>query len=471
MGRRHRSGTGVVTRFAAIPSVGRPAPEAGSSGDTRYIIIAAVLPLTQLIQLHFVGTLLFQDLIDPFLLLMLLGTRGGIARLAEIRPVLLLIGLWFAGAVMTDLYLGTVMADLARGWSRIVLFAVNLATLWLLSGGGRVTILAPYFFTTGLVAIVGTIINPSDFAETDAFKFGAGGGLLLIAGAIGSLPLVRRMFGGLLPSVLVGTIGLVALTRDSRSLFAICSLAAAYSAFAAIVSRNERLVRYVTPLSFATFVGAGLMLVQALVSLYARLAASGALGSAAQLKYLIQTSGDSGLLLAGRSESLISVQAIIDSPIVGHGSWAQDPYYVRLYFAKLAELGLPTPIDYYISTFGYLIPTHSYVFGAWVEAGILGVPIWVYLLILIVRALYAILRQHLFPNILVSLAGFSLLWDVPFSPFATSSRFLVPAQICIMLAALRVLGPRRLAMPLVARAAHSGTRSGSDTRLGEFFAQ
>ena len=86
-----------------------------------------------------------------------------------------------------------------------------------------------------------------------------------------------------------------------------------------------------------------------------------------------------------------------------------------------------------------MIPTHSYILGAWVEAGILGVPIWIYLMWLIVRALYAILKQHLFPNVLVTLAGFSLLWDIPFSPFGTSSRFLVPAQICIMLAALRSL--------------------------------
>jgi hypothetical protein len=243
--------------------------------------------------------------------------------------------------------------------------------------------------------------------------------------------------------VLIAMVGLVALSRDSRSTFAICSLAAAYSAFAALISRNNKAVRYVTPVSFALFAAAGIMLVQLLTTIYGKLASSGYLGLSAQYKYNVQSGGDSGLLLAGRSESLVSVQAIIDSPLIGHGSWAQDAYYVRLYFAKLAELGLPAPVDYYIATFGYLIPTHSYLFGAWVEAGILGVPIWMYLIWLTLRALYAILKQHMFPNVLVTIAGFSLLWDIPFSPFATGSRFLVPAQICIMLAALRSLGLAR----------------------------
>lgn len=408
--------------------------------DTLFVLIAIALPLTQLIQLKLVGTLLAQDIIDPVLLLMLLSMRGAQARLAEITSLVLLILLWLLGAVATDIYVGTTMADLARGWSRIGLFAIHLMTLWLLSGGGRIKILAPYFFTSGIVAVVDTIINPSDFSESDAFKFGAGGGLLLIAGAVGSLPGIRKALNGLLPSMLIGSIGLVALIRDSRSMFAICSLAAAYSALAAIVSRDEKTVRYVTPFSFAAFAVLGLGFVQLLVTIYTTLAASGFLGLSALLKYNTQTAGDSGLLLAGRSESVVSIQAIMDSPIVGHGSWAQDPYYVRLYFSKLAELGLPTPIDYYISTFGYVIPTHSYIFGAWVEAGILGLPIWIYLIWLVVRALYAILKQHMFPNVLVTLAGFSLLWDIPFSPFSTVSRFLVPAQICVMLAALRSLG-------------------------------
>jgi hypothetical protein len=408
--------------------------------DTLFVIIAALLPLTQLVQIKVVGVLPLQDMLDPVLLLMLLAKGSAQARLAEIRTAVLLILLWLLGAVVTDIYLGTVTADLLRGWSRTGLFAIHLMTLWLLSDGGRIRVLAPYFFCSGFVAIVGTIINPSDFTEADAFKFGAGGGLLLMVGAIGSIPRIRQAFGGLIPSMLISAIALLALLKDSRSTFAVCSLAAAYSAFAAIVSRNDKAMRYVTPVSFGAFAAIGVGMVQLVTTVYGKLAAGGYLGLEAQAKYTIQSGGHSGLLLAGRSESLVSVQAIIDSPIIGHGSWAQDPYYVRLYFTRLAELGLPAPVDYYIATFGYLIPTHSYILGAWVEAGILGVPIWIYLISLTLRALYAILKQHMFPNVLVTIAGFSLLWDIPFSPFGTSSRFLVPAQICIMLAALRSLG-------------------------------
>ncbi len=407
--------------------------------DGLLVAIALLLPFLQLIQIKLIGTLLLQDLVAPLLLIMLLTRDGARERLTEARTVLLLVLLWLAGAVITDIYRGTVEADLARGWARIGLFAIHIATLWLLSNGGRIIILAPYVFSSGLVAIATPIIYPTDLSSADAFKFGAGGGLLLLMSALGTIPTISTFARGLAPSILIGLVGIVALLNDSRSLFAICLLSAAFTAFAAITSRSQRIVRLVTPASFVFFTFVGIGLAQALVAFYGYFASRGYLGQGSQMKYFIQTSGDNSLFLSGRSESLASVQAIIDSPIIGHGSWAQDPYYVWLYFARLAEAGLPASLEYYINNYGYLIPTHSYLLGSWVESGVLGVFIWVFLFALVVRALYAILKRHHFAGPLVAFSGFSLLWDIPFSPFATGSRFLVAAQICIMLSTIRVL--------------------------------
>jgi hypothetical protein len=58
--------------------------------------------------------------------------------------------------------------------------------------------------------------------------------------------------------------------------------------------------------------------------LYEYGASEGWLGDEAREKYLIQSSGDMGILLGGRTQILASAQAIIDSPVIGHGSRAKD---------------------------------------------------------------------------------------------------------------------------------------------------
>ncbi len=63
---------------------------------------------------------------------------------------------------------------------------------------------------------------------------------------------------------------------------------------------------------------------------YAYLASSGQLGDKAQDKYEAQTRGKFGILAGGRPEVLVSWRAVLDSPILGHGSWAEDSKYSEM---------------------------------------------------------------------------------------------------------------------------------------------
>lgn len=105
-------------------------------------------------------------------------------------------------------------------------------------------------------------------------------------------------------------------------------------------------------------------------AIYGTAVESGLLGRDALVKYRDQTSGEVPLILGGRSESLVAVQAIADSPVLGHGSWARDRRYVELHHAIKVEYGLPV----FDAERGKrdLIPTHSYLLGSWVEGGFLG---------------------------------------------------------------------------------------------------
>jgi hypothetical protein len=55
-------------------------------------------------------------------------------------------------------------------------------------------------------------------------------------------------------------------------------------------------------------------------------------------KYRLQASNPYGMLLAGRSEILVSAQAFIDKPFLGHGSWAIDNGTYALNYMQLRYL-------------------------------------------------------------------------------------------------------------------------------------
>ena len=47
-------------------------------------------------------------------------------------------------------------------------------------------------------------------------------------------------------------------------------------------------------------------------------------------KFISQAEGDYGVLVGGRPETLVAIQAIRDSPIIGHGSFPEGMKYIQL---------------------------------------------------------------------------------------------------------------------------------------------
>jgi O-antigen ligase len=136
-------------------------------------------------------------------------------------------------------------------------------------------------------------------------------------------------------------------------------------------------------------------------------------------KFQQQSSGKLGVLVGGRPETLVAIQAIRDSPILGHGSFAADPKYFLLKQDLQYEYGYSnsdTPDE------EGAIPTHSHLTMAWVESGIFGGLLWLYILGLTIRAILqtAIHRQALSPLYCYFLVNF--VWDILFSPFGSVNR-------------------------------------------------
>ena len=112
---------------------------------------------------------------------------------------------------------------------------------------------------------------------------------------------------------------------------------------------------------------------------YKYTARNGLLGEGEQKKYEEHSAARVGLL-SGRLTLLSSALAIIDSPLIGHGSWPKDK---NAYNLKAVELGgsdrdiLILKSAYAEGRIGW-ISTHAYIGTAWVWNGLAGGVFWIY---------------------------------------------------------------------------------------------
>jgi O-antigen ligase len=166
--------------------------------------------------------------------------------------------------------------------------------------------------------------------------------------------------------------------------------------------------------------------------LYSYAALGGLLGSEEEDKYRNQV-GALGVLLSGRNEILVSSQAIFDRPLFGHGSWAANSDYAYM----LLELSGIESVDS-TALSSDLIPSHSHLFGAWVEGGILSALFWLYVLKLLFRTLTVILRRADLINPMVAFSLINLGWAVFFSPYGLTNRALSCIGIVTTVTVLRL---------------------------------
>jgi len=192
---------------------------------------------------------------------------------------------------------------------------------------------------------------------------------------------------------------------------------------------------------------------------YQSAAAAGWFGSYQQDKTELQSEGEFGIFLGGRQELLASLPAIADSPILGHGSWAKDPFYRLLMMERSKELGYR---NYYLTDLE-AIPSHSFLFGAWVESGVVGALVWLWMIV----QSFGILRQSLTQKQKIPLmpfvvfSTFLLVWNILYSPFGAEHRVISAFSIAIIL----VLHSKGAHAPAVTRKRKFFTRRRRVARL------
>ena len=408
-------------------------------------LLAFAIPVLIAIEVPGPGTIYLAELCLIGLLPVLVVMRGRMLQSKVLAFILALGIVYFGAQVITDVIRETPAADYARGWSRILFLLFSFVSTYLLIGNDRARLLC---FASGLVvgsAFHLVIHNP---ISAIGWKFGfAGPTTTLVLIGFSLIPVLRS------PSSLVGPAIMVALGAfsafmDFRSWGGVLMLSAAFISIPAILRLIGLLPK---PLSYSRMLMMGVVLIAtgfAALKVYGVAAESGMLGERSKQKYETQSAlGDLGILLGGRSESLVTVQAIQDSPLIGHGSWAKDRYYAELRQLMLYRLGF---VDRFIEPETDLIPTHSHLLGSWVEAGVGGALFWVGILALVIAALRRLYASDdpLRPYLIFLM--FLFIWDILFSPFGAQRRltngFLMVAVLFALKASM-MNWRQRLAQP------------------------
>jgi hypothetical protein len=393
--------------------------------------LICILGLLSSVPIHFVGDLFVTELILIACLPFFLLSRGRRLLKPEMIQLFVLLGMWLLSQVLTDAYRLVEMQNRLRGMANIVFFAAEIACfMMLLTSDRRKTIfLASYAVGSIVMARFGPAAAWIEEEGGNQWKWGYAAGCIILACLISSPLIARKKYGSAL-LILVG-INVVNVLANYRS--ALLELLVTTVLVIPIIPekigrlrllpRRNSLLRVAIVAMFAL---AGGWSANQLVRFVSQ---SGLLSEEAQQKN--EREAEAGnLILGGRPEFFIGLSAAMDSPFLGHGSWASDMRYAEM-MADMGHKSGGAAAEQEREARG-VIPSHSHIIGAWVFAGILGALFWAYLFWLVLRAIAVVaVRQPPLTPVYTWLL-ISYCWAIPFSPFGSTSRIIEAVTIVII---------------------------------------
>jgi O-antigen ligase len=395
----------------------RPTP-IWSSRDVFLTDLAVfVLGLAGIYSVGLVGALPGNEiLLLPFLPVLLIY-KGSRAFNREYFWFLILVCAWLLGTVAADANIDNYAVNRMKGMARVVFFAFNFIALAIrINHKTRRMII----FALSICIVMLTYGREFRGDFLTQWKFGYASALTILALLAASYYNARKKYKTCVSIFLL--LAALNLYFAFRSQMVIVLIAGALTI--PVFENRRALGRAQTRSASSNLKGVILVLLAGGAIFIANqaikfAATQGFLDENTSEKFQTQSSGKLGVLVGGRPETLVALQAIRDSPIFGHGSFAADPKYLELKQDLQYEYGY-SDTDTPEEEGG--IPTHSHLTMAWVESGIFGGLLWLYILGLTIRAILqtAIHRQTLSPLYCYFLVNF--VWDILFSPFGSVNR-------------------------------------------------
>lgn len=391
-------------------------------------VLSLIAPLFIWWKVNIGGQLYGAEFILLMILPILLAMRGRLLRVGRPKYILLLGIAWFISQILTDLVAVTPFENLIRGWSKIIFLLTNFAAIYLLMIGN---VRRMYYFAFGLAVgiILSYYTNPHIYEDIYYWKFSIGFPVSVLI----MILLHRKRLSFTLKIMIILILSSINFYMDARYLGVMVLLTGVYISFYPILSStgDKKINTNVIILGLVTVITS----LYVVTETYSIAASQGYLGERAKVKFERQSSGVFGVLIGGRLEIFSSFSAIVDSPILGHGSWARNQKYIDILMKKMDEYGYDDTVEYQ----SVVIPTHSHLFGAWVYSGIMGAIFWLYTLIITIKAM---LNTRLPPDILplIAFIGFCFIWSILFSPFGAEERLYGAFYISSMIVSLDLYG-------------------------------
>lgn len=318
--------------------------------------------------------------------------------------------LYLVGLVATDMYRETPFADYARGWARAVVYLGDFAGLLVL-GYRRPVRLVLFVAGTSVSQLALTAFGlwPADWKFGYAYP---------VSVAILVLVDSRRPVRGFIALL---CLGLLHLFMDYRILGAICVVAAV-----AIWVKGSQTKRRVGAVALAVAA------IGAFALIY--ITGVGLVGNAYDLS--VRRQGSNIERLAGL---LVASEAIRQSPLIGHGSWAKSDEELDTWALLQEQFGSQSTAQalrqrVLLSPEGATIRAHSMILQAWVEAGLAGFLFFGYSLAVAVVMVFGLARatqpdRH---DGLVWFFGLWVVWAMVMSPFAGASRLYTATSLSLL---------------------------------------
>lgn len=368
------------------------------------------------LRIHLIGELLVAELLLLTALVAVLYARPVVFPRPISRVIVAMVA-WLVAQMVTDIVRDSALVDWTRGWAGIGMSIVLLAAFCCLivpSPGRGVR------FAQG--AVVGGFLQyflaPTAYSLTYWWKFGLGGPVSMAVVLVAERMWSRGRIGQ--GALLLGFMGVVDVMLGARSLGGGCLLAALFVAGSARRSRRRGPKVRTTASGTWGNIAKGAFAALAVLFAYTSVASSGLLGAESTAKYEDQSSGQYGVLIGGRPEVVLLVAAIRHSPWLGHGSWAKWEGQEREEAIKYMN-----GLGYQYSSAGVGpdagIPLHSYLLGAWVQAGLVGGLVWLGVLLMVVRMMARGYAQGNL-SVLRTYLGVNFVWASMFSPFGAEQR-------------------------------------------------
>ncbi|MBB4122698.1 hypothetical protein [Martelella radicis] len=389
-------------------------------------IMCFAIPMLTLIRLPVIGTLLASDILLFFLVPFIL-VNGGYFNLNQkyFNKILVFLGFWFLASIISDIRAQTSISDIMRWQAAFWTLTGYAYVFFVLVNGHRERYVAA-LVGVALALLLKNVLGVSAFGADGligiAWKFGNGVAVTILLLVMLQSRLRTRKAQGIF------TMGfsLVHLILNARSLFLMTFLAG----FSAMIG-----VKGLSPIRRnamgLVLLAIGLSTLPLAESIYGNAVMSGYFSDEVRDKYIQQTQKNLGILLGGRSESLVAIEAVTQKPLFGFGSYARDGELRLQYLQMLEQKGEKIQWELPSVTSDDRIPTHSYFFSAFVNHGVFGGLFWAYIMTLVLRGVFAGMFGYRPCGPLELLPLMMTIWDIMFSPFGLTQRVFTPIYIVI----------------------------------------